>query len=75
MSNAQNHIAADYESEGRGFESCRARFGNTKICRENLATRKRRVRVFRKFDRGLTVVQISKPSQPLLMLLVNAPCC
>src|SRR5918994_1010092 len=62
----------DYESEGRRFESCRARHRNTSICRGNAATRKRRVRVFRKFDRDLTVAQISKPTQPLVMLLVNA---
>src|SRR5215218_5295576 len=31
-SNEQKHRASDYESEGRRFESCRARHRNTPIC-------------------------------------------
>ena len=32
-SNEQKHRASDYESEGRRFESCRARQENPAICR------------------------------------------
>ena len=33
ISNVWKHAASDYESEGRRFESCRARLRNTAICR------------------------------------------
>jgi len=36
MSNDQKHSASDYESEGRRFESCRARHRNAQICRGNV---------------------------------------
>jgi hypothetical protein len=33
---AQPDRASDYESEGRRFESCRARHKNTSFCRKNV---------------------------------------
>ena len=35
MSNGQKHSASDYESEGRRFESCRARHKKRPVCRIN----------------------------------------
>jgi hypothetical protein len=39
---AQPDRASDYESEGRRFESCRARSGNTLVCRKTVETKERR---------------------------------
>ena len=37
---SNKHTYSDYESEGRRFESCRARHGNTVICRVEVKWRK-----------------------------------
>jgi hypothetical protein len=60
MSNDQKRRASDYESEGRRFESCRARHRNTQIRREN-AKLIGRVRINPDpFDRDLTVARVGE---------------
>ena len=48
----------DYESEGRRFESCRARYRNTTICRTTTKLKERAGAIPGPFDRDLAVTRL-----------------
>jgi hypothetical protein len=57
---AQPDRASDYESEGRRFESCRARPSNSSICRSFSLVPNRDHEASWAFDRGLTVARAQR---------------
>jgi len=60
---------SNYESEGRRFESCRARSTNTAICRGNVIKEKGQVKTPGPFYRDLTVVRYEKSDPKRLTTL------
>jgi len=60
MSNDQKHLASDYESEGRRFESCRAR--PEKSCKSGtfLFIRRSFTPHYLSFDRNLTAIRVRR---------------